>query len=291
MRKNLNKILLALIILVALILRLWLLGNVPPSPDWDEAALGWNAYSIMQTGKDEYGKNLPVILRSFDDYKPALYAYLIITFIDIFGLTTFSVRLPGAIFGIIAVIATYFLVKELFDKQKYKEHVSLLSAFFLAISPWHLQFSRIAFEAQVGLSMNILSILFFLKGFKNRLFLIPGVVFASASIYVYQSEKVYLPILFVVLGLIFFKEILKIPKIWLFGTIILGLILITPMIHGLISDKNALFRAKGVSVFSDQTKFLMKNAQKYAEDKKNNDFLGIIVDNRRIEYTKAIISG
>lgn len=291
MRKNLNKILLALVILAALILRLWQLGNVPPSPDWDEAALGYTAYSIMQTGKDEYGKNLPVILRSFDDYKPALYAYLIIPFINIFGLNTFTVRLPGAIFGIIAVIATYFLVKELFDKQKYKEHVSLLSAFLLTISPWHLQFSRIAFEAQVGMSMNILSILFFLKGLKNKLFLIPGVVFASASIYVYQSEKVYLPILFLILALIYFREILKIPKIWLFGAIILGLILITPMVHGLISDKNALFRAKGVSVFSDQTKFLMKNAQKYAEDKQNNDYLGLLVDNRRVEYAKAIISG
>lgn len=291
MRKNLNKILLALIILAALILRFWQLGNVPPSPDWDEAALGYTAYSIMQTGKDEYGKSLPVILRSFDDYKPALYAYLIIPFINIFGLTTFSVRLPGAIFGVIAVIGTYFLVRELFDKHKDKDRLSLLSSFLLAISPWHLHFSRIAFEAQVGFSMNILSIFFFLKGLKNKIFLIPGVLFASASIYVYQSEKVYLPILFAVLGVIFFKEILKIPRSWLLGSIFLGFILITPMIHSLISDKNALLRAKGVSVFYDQTEFLKKNAIKFSEDKENNDLIGIIVDNRRVEYGKAIISG
>src|SRR3989344_8067591 len=105
MKKNLNKILFAFIVLIAFVLRFWQLGMVPPSPDWDEVALGYSAYSIMETGKDEYGKSLPVILRSFDDYKPALYAYLIIPFINIFGLTTFSVRLPGAIFGIIAVIA------------------------------------------------------------------------------------------------------------------------------------------------------------------------------------------
>lgn len=291
MKKNLNKILLALVILIALVLRFWQLGNVPPSPDWDEAALGYTAYSIMQTGKDEYGKSLPSILRSYDDYKPALYAYLIIPFISIFGLNIVSVRLPSAIFGVIAVIGTYFLVRQLFDKHKDKDRLSLFSSFLLAISPWHLHFSRIAFEAQVGLSMNILSILFFLKGLKNKFFLIPGVIFASASIYIYQSEKVYLPILFAVLGLIYFRQIVKIPKVWLFGTVILGLVLIAPMINGLVSDKNALLRARGVSVFYDQTEFLKKNAFKFSEDKKNNDLIGIIVDNRRIEYGKAIVSG
>src|SRR3989344_9183178 len=125
MRKNLNKILVALVILAALILRLWQLGNVPPSPDWDEAALGYSAYSIMETGKDEYGKSLPVILRSFDDYKPALYVYLIIPFINILGLNIISIRLPSAIFGTVAVIGTYFLVRQLFDKHKEKDRLAL----------------------------------------------------------------------------------------------------------------------------------------------------------------------
>ena len=83
-------LLLTLIIIVASILRLWQLSKVPSSPDWDEVALGYNAYSIMQTGRDEYGKFLPIILRSFDDYKPALYAYLAMPTISIFGLSVFS---------------------------------------------------------------------------------------------------------------------------------------------------------------------------------------------------------
>src|SRR5258708_252135 len=66
------------IIFIATLLRLWQLGNMPPSPDWDEVALGYNSYSILHTGKDEFGKLFPVVLRSFDDYKPALYAYLAI---------------------------------------------------------------------------------------------------------------------------------------------------------------------------------------------------------------------
>ena len=124
MKKYIWIILIGIVILAA-VLRLWQLGNIPPSPDWDEVALGYNAYSIMQTGRDEFGKFIPVVLRSFDDYKPALYAYLTIPSILIFGLNTFAVRLPSAIFGIISVIATYFLAKELFSNLKLKNSLEI----------------------------------------------------------------------------------------------------------------------------------------------------------------------
>ena len=289
--RNLNKAILLFIILTSVILRFWQLGNVPHSPDWDEAALGWTSYSIIETGKDEYGKSFPVILRSFDDYKPALYVYLVAPFIKILDLNLLAVRLPSAIFGVIAVIGTFYLVKELFEKFKYREHLALLSSFLLAISPWHIQFSRIAFEAQIGLSMNILAVLFFLKGLKNKFFLLPSVIFAVLSIYVYQSEKVYLPILFAALGLIYIKEVLKIPRRWFIGAVILGLILTVPMIHGLFSDRNALLRAKGVSVFSDQTQFLKRSALKLSEDSLRRDYPGLLLDNRRVDYIKAVVSG
>ena len=69
-------IVLFFIVFLAAVLRLWNLGLTPPSPDWDETALGYNAYSILKTGRDEYGTFLPLSIRSFDDYKPPLYVYL-----------------------------------------------------------------------------------------------------------------------------------------------------------------------------------------------------------------------
>src|SRR5580700_7288876 len=101
---------LILILVIGLALRLWQLGSVPISPDWDEAALGYDAYSIIHTGRDEFGAFMPVVLRSFDDYKPALYAYLSIPTVAIFGLTTFAVRLPSAVMGMVGILAIYFLV-------------------------------------------------------------------------------------------------------------------------------------------------------------------------------------
>ena len=113
---SMNKriVILLIITIIAVLLRFWQLGQVPPSPDWDEAALGYNAYSILETGRDEYGTLLPVILRSFDDYKPGLYGYLTVPSIWLFDLNVWAVRLPSALIGSLTVVMSYFLVIELF---------------------------------------------------------------------------------------------------------------------------------------------------------------------------------
>ncbi|MBI2031271.1 MAG: glycosyltransferase family 39 protein [Candidatus Levybacteria bacterium] len=287
MNKKVILILLIGIIALATILRLWKLGEVPISPDWDEVALGYNAYSIMQTGRDEYGKLFPVILRSFDDYKPAFYTYFTIPSIAIFDLTVFSVRFPSAVFGVMTVFAIYFLIKELFRK----EEIALLSSFLLAISPWHIQFSRIAFESNVGLSFNVFSVLFFIKGLKKPWFLVFSAFFMAINLYIYQSEKVFAPILLLAMIIIFRKELFSIPKKYIFLAAIAGLLISIPIVSYTITDKNALGRAKGVSVFSETTNLLEENAKKLIEDQKNNDTLGLLFDNRRIAFAKSVVSG
>lgn len=279
-------IFLILIVTIASILRLSGLGKVPASPDWDEVALGYNAYSIMQTGRDEYGKFLPIILRSFDDYKPALYIYFTIPSIAIFGLNIFAVRLPSVIFGISMVIGTFFLVKELFKKN----NLALLSAFLLAISPWHIQFSRIAFESNVGTSLNIFGILFFLKGLKKPWFLILSALIMGLNVYMYQSEKVFVPLVLIALVYIFRKQFFAINKKYIIASLVILVIISLPLLHFTLTNKEALARARGVSIFSDQT-LVERNAQKLVRDRKNKDNLGLILDNRRVEYAKNVVSG
>src|SRR6185503_18220269 len=261
-----QKLLLILIIILATGLRLWDIGVVPPSPDWDEAALGYNAYSILLTGRDEYGKFMPVILQSFDDYKPALYMYLIVPFIPIFGVSIISVRLPSVIFGVLTVLATYFLVKELFDKLRtkdgkdYSKQFALLASFLLAISPWHIQFSRIAFETNTGLAFNVFGALFFLKGLKKPWFLWLSVASLALGVYVYQSEKVFVPLFALALVIIYRRSLFSLPKKYLFSAVAIGLILAGPMLYNIVTDKNTLMRARGVSIFSEST-VLLKSSQ------------------------------
>ncbi len=288
--KKIFWILLAIIIFAS-VLRLWQLSKVPPSPDWDEAALGYDAYSILHTGRDQFGKFLPVILRSFDDYKPALYAYLTIPSILIFGLNTFAVRFPSALFGIISVIAVFFLIRELFKEYKYRDYLSLLSSFLLAISPWSIQFSRVGFESNVGATLNMLMVLFFLKGLKKPWLLSLSVFFAGLCIYTYQSEKVFTPLLVLAIAIIFWKKLFAINKKYILSAVILGIIVVVPMALYILGNRAALLRVTGTSVFSSQTELLKTNIQKLEQDKLNNDKIGSLLDNRRLVYGETIVSG
>ncbi len=291
MTKQKEILALFIILILAIFLRFWQLGKVPASPDWDEAALGYNAYSILKTGKDEYGQFLPLILRSFDDYKPAVYAYLATLPIKFFGLNLWAVRLPSAIFGVLAVFLVYLLVKELFRNSLSATRWALLSAFLLAISPWHLQFSRAAFESGVGMTLNILIALLFLKGLKKPWFFILCALFAGLNIYVYQAEKIFTPFLVLALLIIWRKDWLKLPKKYLAVALLTGAILVLPFIKMTLSNPEIFLRAKGTSFASDQTVFLSRTAQKLIRDINNNDYLGLILDNRRITYLQSFLSG
>jgi len=197
--------LLGLILILAAALRLWNLPNNPPGLTWDEASLGYNAYSLLQTGRDEYGTFLPINLKSFGDYKPALYAYVDVPFVALFGLSELAVRLPSVIFGVFGVLGVFLLVNALFKNKR----LSLLSAFFLAISPWHLQFSRPAFEANMALTFNIFAIYLFYKGLQKGRFLIFSAIIFGLSLLTYQASKLFIPLLVVGLVLIFWKKVEK----------------------------------------------------------------------------------
>jgi len=160
------------IVLIALLLRFIFLGSIAPSLTWDETSWGYNAYSIGLDGRDEFGKLLPLTyLESFGDFKPPVYAYLDIFPIKIFGLNEFATRFPSAFFGTLTVLLTYFLVKEIFGKEK--EDLALISSFMLAISPWHIMLSRAAFEANVANFFIVFGVFLFLKALRTKPIFLP----------------------------------------------------------------------------------------------------------------------
>ena len=289
--KNFFTITFFLIILISIFLRFYKLGVNPPSLTWDEASLGYNAYSILKTGADEYGNKFPISIRSFDDYKPPLYVYLAVPSIGIFGLNEFAVRLPSAIIGILSVIAIYFLVKELLQKwdKKYQEPIALVSAFFLAISPWHLQFSRGAFEGNIGIFFLIVGIALFFKGLRDgRLFIVSSVSFAL-SIYSYHSFRLLVPLLLVFLGLIFLQEVFK--KKLFFVIFLISLVLFTlPVYFSFGKVQASSSRLSMVTIFSDPT-VINLSIERIGYDRNNNDLLGSVLHNRRIVYSLAIAKG
>jgi len=144
MRKLLSntKLLLILILLLASFLRLWRLGDVPVSLFGDELDVGYHAYSILKTGRDYHGNLLPFHFQSLAEYRTPLFLYSAVPTVGLFGISALGVRLPAAIFGILGVYALYMLVNEITKSKK----LALASSFVLTMSPWHIQYSRAAFE-------------------------------------------------------------------------------------------------------------------------------------------------
>lgn len=295
-----------LIVVLAGILRFYQLGKNPPSLDWDEASLGYNAYSILKTGRDEYGRFLPLSFRSFDDYKPPLYVYLTVPSVAFFGLNEFSVRFPSAFAGVVAVLLTYFLVKELFlYSSPRRSHdfplnqvqgsachlrvgkVALLSAFLLAISSWHLQFSRAAFEANVALTLIIAGAVFWFKGLKRSCFLPFSILFFILSLYTYHSPRIMVPLL--VLGFAYYhrKKLLSVKKEVVLSGLI-AVLLLLPLVFSFTKEGGRRLSSVAVITPSDKLAISIK---KMEEDRQRGDYLGVLLYNRRIFYLKEVIGG
>ena len=106
-----TKILLVIIILIAAILRIYKLDLVPPALNWDEVDAAYNAYTIANWGRDEWGKFLPLVFTSFRDDKHPVHIYMTAPIVKMFGLSDFTARLSGAIVGVLSVIIIFFLAR------------------------------------------------------------------------------------------------------------------------------------------------------------------------------------
>src|SRR3990170_7917418 len=132
MMKNLlklknNWLLVTLVVLLAFFLRVNKVTEVPPSLNWDEVSIGYNAYSILKTGKDEWGRFLPVHFKAYGEYKLPAQIYLSIPGIYLFGLNELGVRITPVIYGTLTVLLIFFLGRALFKS----ENGGVLAAFLL----------------------------------------------------------------------------------------------------------------------------------------------------------------
>ncbi|MBI3397562.1 glycosyltransferase family 39 protein [Candidatus Woesebacteria bacterium] len=235
---------LILILLLSAILRIYKLNTVPPHLTPDEAALGYNAYSILKTGKDEYGKFMPLVFKSFGDYKPGLYVYLTVPFVALIGLNEYSVRLASAMSGIISVYLIYLIVTQLFKNKK----LALISALVSSLTPWLIYLSRGAWEVNVSLTLTLVGIYLFFRSFDNpKLLSLSGLSFAL-TLLTYQGAKLSTGIVIILLLLIYFKQIVKYPKKVLLLSAFLGIIVSTPIVLSIFRGQTG--RLNVFSVFN-----------------------------------------
>jgi len=241
-------LLLILILILGIIFRFWNLGKTPKGFYLDEAALGYNAYSIMETGKDEFGKAWPLLFRSFGDFKAPIYVYLLIPIYKIFGMTVWSTRVLSAIAGIIFLWFAFWLVKNISQKI----NLALITILLLTISPWSIIFSRTSYETNLALMFLTISLWAFYKFKQNKKYLILAAGAAALAFLSYHSERVIVPLIFLILFIkerknIFDKKNIK----TLICSLVLGFLIILPTIK-LMATPGFLSRLNSLSIFSSK---------------------------------------
>src|SRR3989344_2400028 len=286
-----RKALFIAILFLCLTLRFYKITQVPASLNWDEASNAYNAYSILKTAKDEYGNFLPLVNRSFDDYKPPAYMYLTIPSVWIFGLSESAARLPSAVFGVLTCVVVFFLVKKLTGSDA----VSYISFFLLSITPLHIQFSRVGFEANVGLFFVVSGFTFLLYAIRKyplRLnsyihFLISALFFVL-SFYSYHAYRIVAPAMIFSFYVAFREKIHEFPKKFIFIYLIVILGLTAPLF--LTLPKEAFLSRFEATSQKTQKKDIERSIEFLDQDQDKAFFLGKFIHNRRIEIAKTYTS-
>ena len=187
-----------LIVFLAFFSRFVGLSGLPPALNRDEAGIGYNAYSLIQTGRDEHGQRLPLAFQSIGDYKMPLYIYAATIPVSLFGLNDFSIRFWSALAGVVSVITVYYLVRELFHSRivPQAQHHSggVLAALLFALNPWAIFYSRIAFEANLALAFFLVGLFFTLRGFKNIGYFASGLGLFLLALLTYSSSLIFIPV-------------------------------------------------------------------------------------------------
>ncbi len=223
-RRSVQVALLAVVLFGAAALRLYDLKNVPAGLFCDEAAFGYNGYAIGSTGYDESGRFLPLLVWSFAGYKNTVYIYTTALTTRLFGLDEFSTRLPAALYGIGSIYALYALGRTLFNPW-----VGLFAALFLAVAPWHLHFSRIAFEMTPFAFLFTMAVLFLVKYVQGRRTLPLAAFLCAACPYNYALSTVFVPLFLIGFVALYLPTLLRRWKETLLAVAV-GVLTITPLV-------------------------------------------------------------
>ncbi len=197
--KNKVVLFLLIILIIASFFRLWQLDTIPPGLYPDEAINGNEA--ILNPGQIFYPEN---------NGREGLFINLISLSFLIFGISIWSLKIVPAVIGILTILGLYLLTKELFStnnptiqQSNNPTIIALLSSFFLAISFWHVNFSRIDFRAILLPFVLVFAFYFLFRAFRKKSlsdFSFSG-IFWGLGFYTYISYRLAILVLAVVLVL------------------------------------------------------------------------------------------
>jgi len=235
------KTLSAVVIAVALVagagLRVARLDKVPPGLHQDEACNGYDAYSILKTGRDHHGNFLPIALQGFNDYRMPLFAYSLVPLVDALGLKPAVVRLGAAIWGIVD-LAAITLVAGLTLGWSGAAAAALIGA----LMPWHLEFSRFGMEAITASATISLAVASFFMWLDRRreIWLLLSCTLFALSLYSYAITKATVPLLIGLLAILYWRELKQARVTALLAAAAIAFVLALPQAVSLVRSTSEM---------------------------------------------------
>ncbi|HEX7017957.1 MAG TPA: phospholipid carrier-dependent glycosyltransferase [Patescibacteria group bacterium] len=230
LKNSLVYLLLGGFFLAGFFLRTYRLDSLPSEMHRDEVSIGYNAYSILKTGKDEYGVPWPLVYESFGDYKLPGMLYSVVLSQKFLGLNTLAVRFPTALVASLLIPVSYFLAQELWaDKRR-----SLLVSAMVTFAQWHTFLARTTYEPMMALTLFVTAVTLLLKARKSPLWFIPSFFFFGFSFLTYNVPLLIAPLIVGGVIVIFRKGFMSHPR-WL-GSFLIALTLLCGGIYVLTSS-------------------------------------------------------
>src|SRR3989344_2457672 len=255
MEKIKESIIVGIICLAGFYILSFKLAETPPGIYVDEAVTVVNAYSILKTGKDEYGKSFPAAFRFFGSYSPPLYVYLTTIPVYFFGLNEFSIRITSVVLGSLMTIVVYGFLR---SSGWFNRKISILLLPLFVITPWNFFYSRTGYEIYLGFFLFSLGTLFLWMGLKNKIILSLGVIVMSLATYSSHSQIYSAPLFLTFFIIMYFKEL---DKKFLVSGLIAAVVIQIPHLFLLSTkafiNKSDLFYSREILVNAD--KILLPN--------------------------------
>lgn len=183
-------ILVIILLIIGSLARLLYLGSYPGGVSQDEAFSAYDAFSLANYGMDSFGYHFPVYNTSWGSGMSALYSWLSIPWIKLFGLNMWTIRLSQALLGILSLLVLYLLMKKITNDK-----IALITLFLFAISPWHIVMVRWGLDSATTPAFLLFGMYFFVLGLEKERYLLLSAVFYGLTLYCYAFLWTLLPII------------------------------------------------------------------------------------------------
>lgn len=244
---NKGFIFLLLVLFTGAVLRFFKLGEVPSGITLDEMGYIFNAYSISQTGKNVFGEFIPFLTWMVPNGFPFMPVpiYLSAPVFWVLNLSSFSGRLMPALLGVIDIYLLYILVNQIFKNKS----LAFLSAFFLAISPWHLHFARSAYDQNYSLFFYLLGIVLFVHEITKKRLPVFSVLSFLLAVFSYRGMSIIAIPLFILLFW-YGKQVLK-AKARQMTFFVLGCLFVVFLLIFVSAKYGDSYTAEGKAIFTN----------------------------------------